>query len=175
MVFNPAALGNAIRTRRTDAHLTQAELAERLNLSAQAISLWERGETAPDISLLPDLASILGCSVDMLLGSPAGRYRRRISVSDMRQAITCFLRLRELLGAEHFMYRTAVDALDARMNSSIEGALASTNAMDAYICEALLECVAQGDWVDATDVQRNIHNEKARSYTLQQLRERGLK
>ena len=85
------------------------------------------------------------------------------------------LRLRELLGAEHFMYRTMVDALDARMNSSIEAALASENAMDAYVCEALLACIDLGDWVDATDVQRNIRNEKARACTLARMRERGMK
>ena len=175
MSFDPAALGAAIRTYRLARPLTQAELAERLNVSAQAVSLWERGETTPDIALLPDLACILGCSVDMLLGNPAGQYRRRIAVSDMRQAIGCILRLRELLGPEHFMYRTMVDALDARMNSRIEAALASDNAMDAYVCEALLACMVQGDWADMTDVRKNIRNEKARDYTLRQMQTLGLK
>ena len=175
MSFDPAALGAAIRTYRLARPLTQAELAERLNVSAQAVSLWERGETTPDIALLPDLACILGCSVDMLLGNPAGQYRRRIAVSDMRQAIGCILRLRELLGPEHFMYRTMVDALDARMNSRIEAALASDNAMDAYVCEALLACIEQGDWVDVTDVQRSIRNERARAFTLAQMQQRGMK
>ena len=175
MPLDPAVIGATIRTRRLEAALTQADLAERLNVSAQAVSHWERGDTTPDISLLPDLACMLGCSVDMLLGSPAGQYRRRITVADMRQAIGCILRLRELLGPEHFMYRTMVDALDARMNSRIEAALASDNAMDAYVCEALLACIAQGDWVDATDVQRSIRNERARAFTLAQMQQRGMK
>lgn len=175
MPFDAAALGAAIRARRLALPLTQAELAERLNISAQAVSLWERGETAPDLSLLPDLCCILGCPVDALLGSPASRYRRRITVADMRQAIGCILRLRELLGADHFMYRTMSGALDARMNSSVESSLASENAMDAYVCEALLACIAQGDWVDATDVQRHIRNEKARDHTLKQMRSQGMK
>lgn len=175
MPLDSTAVGTAIRARRTAAGLTQAELAERVNVSSQAVSCWERSETLPDIALLPDLALILGCSVDMLLGSPAGRYRRRITVGDMRQAIGCILRLRELLGPEHFMVRTMLDALDTRMNSSIEAALASENAMDAYVCEALLACIRQGDWVDATDVQRNIRNEKARAFTLDQMKALGLK
>jgi len=49
------------------------------------------------------------------------------------------------------------------------------NAMDAYLCEALLECIRQGDWVDMTDVRRHIRNEKARDYTLQQMQAQGLK
>ena len=117
MPLDPKTLGEAIRARRLEAGLTQAELAERLSVSAQSVSHWECADTAPDISLLPDLACILGTSVDMLLGSPGSRYRRRITVGDMRQAIGCILRLRELLGADHFMYRTMVDALDTRMNS----------------------------------------------------------
>ena len=71
-----------------EAELTaaQAELAERLHVTAQAVSLWERGVTTPDIALLPDLACILGCSADTLLGSPASRYRRRTTVQQMREA-----------------------------------------------------------------------------------------
>jgi len=113
--------------------------------------------------------------VDMLLGSPGSRYRRRITVGDMRQAIGCILRLRELLGADHFMYRTMVEALDGRMNSRVEAALASDRAMDAYVCEALLACIEQGDWVDATDVRRHIRNEKARDFTLNRMQQLGMK
>ena len=175
MPLTTADLGAAIRARRMAAGLTQAELAERLSVSAQTVSHWERGDTTPDITLLPDLACILNTSADALLGGPGSRYRRRVTVGDMRQAIGCILRLRELLGAEHFMYRTMADALDARMNSRIEAALASDRAMDAYVSEALLECIAQGDWVDATDVQRHIGNEKARDHTLRQMQALGMK
>jgi len=175
MHIDSTEVGAVIRSRRTDASLTQAELAERLNVSAQSVSHWERGESLPDISLLPDLACILNCSVDMLLGGHAGRYRRRITVGDMRQAIGCILRLRELLGAEHFMYRTVADALDQRMNSRIEAALMDERAMDAYVCEALLACIAQGDWADVSDVKKNIRSEGPRSFTLRRMAELGLK
>ena len=175
MYLDLPAIGACIRARRTEAALTQAELAERLSVTAQAVSRWERGESLPDVATLPDLACILGCSVDMLLGGYSGTFRRRITVGEMRQAIHAVAQLRDLLGTDHFMYRTMVDALDTRMNSQIEAALASENAMDAYVCEALLECVAQGDWVDATDVQRHIRNEKARDHTLKQMRSQGMK
>lgn len=169
------AIGAAIRTRRSEASLTQAELAERLHISAQAVSRWERGESLPDIATLPDLACILGCSVDMLLGGYSGRFRRRITVAEMRQAIHAVRQLRDLLGADHFMFRTMADALDHRMNSRIEAAFASDSAMDAYVCEALLACIGQGDYVDIHDVRRNICNEKARDFTLQRMQELGLK
>ena len=175
MYLDLPAIGACIRARRTEAALTQAELAERLSVTAQAVSRWERGESLPDVATLPDLACILGCSVDMLLGGYSGTFRRRITVGEMRQAIHAVAQLRDLLGTDHFMYRTMVDALDTRMNSQIEAALTSENAMDAYVCEALLECVAQGDWVDVTDVRRHIRSEKARDYTLNRMQALGMK
>ena len=175
MYLDLPAIGACIRARRTEAALTQAELAERLSVTAQAVSRWERGESLPDVATLPDLACILGCSVDMLLGGYSGTFRRRITVGEMRQAIHAVAQFRDLLGTDHFMLRTMLDALDARMNSRIVDALADEGAMDAYVCEALLECIRQGDWVDATDVRRHIRNEKARDYTLNRMQALGMK
>lgn len=111
----------------------------------------------------------------MLLGGHSGTFRRRITVGDMRQAMHCIRQLRDLLGAEHFMYRTMVSALDLKMNSRIDSAFSSERALDAYVCEALLACVEQGDYVDAHDVRRNISNENARTFTLRRMQELGLK
>ena len=47
--------------------LTQAEVAERLSVSVQTVSLWERGENVPSIEKLPEIASIFDVSTDWLL------------------------------------------------------------------------------------------------------------
>ena len=47
--------------------LTQNDVAEKLNVSFQAVSLWERGETAPDISKLSDIAKLYNVTIDWLL------------------------------------------------------------------------------------------------------------
>lgn len=47
--------------------LTQSAVAQQLDVSAQAVSSWERGETMPDIMKLPELAGMYGVSVDWLL------------------------------------------------------------------------------------------------------------
>ena len=60
-------VGNFIRKKRKDKNLTQKELAKELGVSDKAISKWERGICCPDISLLKDLSSILGISVNELL------------------------------------------------------------------------------------------------------------
>jgi len=65
--MNVAEVGERIRQRRGQVGLRQRDLADALQLSAQAVSKWERGENAPDIGLLPDLARLLGISTDWLL------------------------------------------------------------------------------------------------------------
>ncbi len=52
---------------RTNAKLTQAELAERLSYSDKSISKWERAESVPDIYVLNSIADMFGVTVDYLL------------------------------------------------------------------------------------------------------------
>lgn len=60
-------LGGRIAALRKARGMTQKELAESLHISDKSVSRWERGETAPDLSLLPALAEQLGVSLDELL------------------------------------------------------------------------------------------------------------
>ena len=69
--MNLQELGHRIRDRRERCQLKQTDVAAALQVSPQAVSKWERGENAPDISLLPALGKLLGVSVDWLLGSYA--------------------------------------------------------------------------------------------------------
>lgn len=52
---------------RTDAHLTQAELAEKLNYSDKTISKWERAESIPDVLVLKTLSDEFHVNVDWFL------------------------------------------------------------------------------------------------------------
>ena len=61
-------IGQNIAFLRKQAGLTQTELADRLHVSHQAISQWERAETLPDILTLPALAEIFGKGVGVILG-----------------------------------------------------------------------------------------------------------
>ena len=56
---------NILRLRKEQG-MTQATLATRLGITAQAVSKWESGRSAPDIELLPRLAEILSCDIDAL-------------------------------------------------------------------------------------------------------------
>ena len=67
-MFNMQYTASKLAEARRAKDMTQMELAERLGISFQAVSSWERGNTMPDIAKLPEIADILEVSVDELLG-----------------------------------------------------------------------------------------------------------
>lgn len=65
-------IGANIARLRREHHMTQAELAERINYSDKAVSKWERGESMPDVLTLMTLAGELDTDVNTLLTQPGG-------------------------------------------------------------------------------------------------------
>jgi len=63
-------LGKRIALHRKRLGLTQDALAERLGVTAQAVSKWENDQSCPDITTVPKLAEIFGTTTDELLGVP---------------------------------------------------------------------------------------------------------
>ena len=61
-------LGLRIRSQREKLGLKQTDIAHALQISPQAVSKWERAENGPDITILGELAKILGVTTDWLLG-----------------------------------------------------------------------------------------------------------
>jgi len=57
-----------LRALRKGKDLTQEDAAEMLNVSPQSVSKWERGDTLPDITLLPALANLYKVTIDALVG-----------------------------------------------------------------------------------------------------------
>ena len=65
-------LGARIAQLRRDQGLTQEMLAQRMGVSPQAVSKWERGLACPDLVFLDDLADLLDATIEeLLLGRPA--------------------------------------------------------------------------------------------------------
>ena len=60
-------IGKRIASLRRGKGLTQDELSEMMGVSPQAVSKWENDQSCPDITSLPQLAEILGITVDELL------------------------------------------------------------------------------------------------------------
>lgn len=177
MNLNLEQIGQFIQVGRKEAGMTQAEMGERLGVSAQSVSNWERGETLPDVSLLPDLACMLHCSVDAILtgGAGSGGYRRNIIVAQIQEALNAIDRIGELLGRDHFAYQCIVEALNKRMNTTVEQAFSDPHIFDVFTVEFLLGCVGNGDYVDPRDVQAHLPPNQAREYLLKTMREYGIR
>lgn len=170
-------IGGFIQDRRRNLGLTQAEVGERLGVTAQSVSNWERGETLPDVALLPDVARVLHCSVDAILsgGAGCGGYRRHVTVAQMRDALDAVNRIGEKLGRDHFIYICIVDALNARMKTTIECAFAEPHIADVFTIEFLEACIRSGDYVDPRDVMAHLPPSRAREHLLHLLDEVGMK
>ncbi|MBP3572856.1 MAG: helix-turn-helix domain-containing protein [Clostridia bacterium] len=65
------ALSENIRRLRRAAGLSQEELAGRLGVSRQSVSLWEQGVTNPTVENIYAMAEVLGVSFNELMAAPA--------------------------------------------------------------------------------------------------------
>ena len=68
------SIGTNIYALRKEKKITQAQLAEKLGVSEQAISKWENDQCAPDVSLFPAIADYFGVSIDRLFGYHMNSY-----------------------------------------------------------------------------------------------------
>ena len=64
MMLNSNSIGNKIASARKKANLSQADLAQQVAISPQAVGKWERGESMPDITTLNRLAELLGVDLN---------------------------------------------------------------------------------------------------------------
>ncbi len=66
-MMNQIEIGKFIAKCRKEKKLTQAQLAEKLNITDRAVSKWETGKSMPDSSIMLELCEILGITVNELL------------------------------------------------------------------------------------------------------------
>ncbi len=71
-------LGENIKKLRRKKGLTQENLAEFLGVTFQSVSNWERGESYPDITMLPEIAGFFKVSVDELMGADRAKAEKEI-------------------------------------------------------------------------------------------------
>ncbi len=64
MMLNSKSIGDKIASARKKNNLSQAELAQQVSISPQAVGKWERGESMPDIATLNRIAEILGVDLN---------------------------------------------------------------------------------------------------------------
>ena len=168
MSIDNRKVGKTIAQLRSNKDITQSELGERIGVSFQAVSKWERGETLPDVSVLPDLADVLETTVDYILrGSEINlTFKGKISVADIVDGIHCLKRMGEQLGKQNLIYRHAIEGINQGMNTDIEPAFTNDFIFEAFVAEAIIQNLKAGYFIDTTDIKRNFKHEHFRNVVL---------
>jgi len=162
MTINPIKVGMQISALRKAKQLTQNELGEKLNISFQAVSKWERGETMPDTSILLQLAEALETNVDNILrgGVRVVNHKGKLSAKDMCEGINCLQRVGHLLGRQHPIYRHAIDGISEKLNTDVEAMLGDEYLKECLVLEAMLQSMLMGYYFDPADVKKSFKYEK---------------
>lgn len=154
-------IGTFIQELRKRKSLTQIQLAERLNISYQAVSKWERGETLPDTSLLLDLAAILETSVDNILngGETIMDYTKKISVKEIKLGIDQLSNIGSLIGKDNSVYMGLVEGINNKMNIDIEECFTDSFKREALISEIIVQDIKNGVYVDISEIKSTLQHE----------------
>ena len=80
-------LANRLAELRKQKGLSQEELADKLQVSRQAISKWERGEASPDTDNLIELAKIYDVSLDELVGLSSNKENKKEEKKDVKEGV----------------------------------------------------------------------------------------
>ena len=161
-------VGGQIARLRKEKGLTQNDLGDRLGISFQAVSKWERGETLPDTAILLDLANALETSVDSILtgGSQVLHYRGKFTVAQMLDGILSLKRMGELLGKDNALYQHAIAGINEKMNTNIEDAFTDDRVLECFMAEAIIQNLIAGKYIDPTDVKNGFRSERFRDIVL---------
>ena len=167
-MFDAKKAGAQIAALRKAKGLTQSEVGERLHISYQAVSKWERGESLPDIPVLVGLARILETTTDNILcgGEKLAQYEKTITVEQMKKGILCLKNMGELLGKDNLIYRSAIAGINEKMNTDIEGCFDDDYLFECWVAEAAMQNILAGAYIDPSDVQKNFRHEHFKEIVL---------
>ena len=180
MPFDPIKVGRHIHALRRARNLTQNQLGELLHISFQAVSKWERGETLPDVNLLPDLAEVLSTTVDNILNGgerpmkTPEQYTRTATIAQMREGIDCFERIGELLGKGSFFYKGAIGGVNLKMNTDLEEGLADDYLRECFIAEAAIQAMMDGAYFSPEDIEHGFVHEHWRDVLKEYAKKYGI-
>lgn len=91
------AVGSHVQKLRKQQDLSQDALAEKLNVTRQAVSQWERSNTQPDFNMLKRIAEVFGADIHQVIYRKNGKQRRAlrlISGSGIGPGLSSLVRLR---------------------------------------------------------------------------------
>ena len=175
--MNIQKVGEQISALRKAKGITQSDLGERLGVSFQAVSKWERGETLPDVTILPDLAKVLETTIDNILsgGENVVEYKGKCTVSDLKKGLNSLKNAGEYLGTENLIYRAAIKGINTELNTDIEEAFSDDYIFEAFLAEAIIQNLMAGLYIDISDVKNNFRHEHFKNIVVNYCSRYGIK
>ena len=161
--MNTKEIGDYIRTRRTALGLTQKDIANQFNISFQAVSKWETGETLPDTALLLDLAELLKTTVDNILngGTIVAKKYKRISVADVLKGFEAIETIKKSFGESSYFYQGMIEGINQKMNMDLEAHLSNPNHREVMYAEVILQAIQyEHAYVDMDEIRQYFKNQK---------------
>ena len=153
-------IGHYIQNLRKAAGMTQKELAEKLNISFQAVSKWENGDTLPDTGILLDLCDILGTTADKLLngGMLATNDRRLMRLEDVKTGFNNIESIGTLFGRNCTFFTAMIEGINEKMNIDILTYLSDPMTREVMYAEVLIQGITLGRTVDLDEIEANFEN-----------------
>ena len=153
-------IGQYIRAQRKAQGLTQQQLAQRMNVSFQAVSKWEKGDAVPDVSLLLDLADVLNTTTDKLLsgGTVIAGERKRMRAADVIEGFSHIEAVGRCLGEESTFFTGMIEGINKKMDVDILAYLRDPQTRSMMVLEALIQGVMNGFSLDMDEVAAHIQN-----------------
>ncbi|XMB86177.1 helix-turn-helix transcriptional regulator [Mycoplasmatota bacterium WC44] len=171
-------IGSYIADKRKEKLLTQSQLGERLGITYQAVSKWERGETLPDTAILLDLSKILETSVDVILNGGLNinmKDMKRVYVRDVKKGISSLAQLGDLIGKGNTIYKHMIEGVTENMSMEFETMLSDHYLNECLVAEILVQNIVDGCYVDASEVRTQFEYEHWKKVVLGFIEKHGLK
>ena len=153
-------IGQYIQHLRKEAGMTQKDLADRLNISFQAVSKWENGDSLPDTGLLMQLCDVLHTTADKLLkgGNLAAVDRRPMHLADVKKGFECIEAVGELFGEDSTFYQGMIEGINSKMNIDLVSYLRVPATREVMYAEVLIQGILSGRSVDITEIEDEFTN-----------------
>ena len=153
-------IGQYIKCLRKTAGMTQKELAEKLNVSFQAVSKWENGDTLPDTGILLELCDALNTTADKLLngGRLAAVERRMMRLEDVMTGFHYLESIGELFGEDCTFFTGMIKGINETMNIDLLAYLKDPKTREVMYAEVLIQGILSGRTVDMDEIEAGFAN-----------------
>ena len=158
-------IGLFIQKQRKITGITQRELSDKLNISPQAVSKWENGDTLPDTGILLSLAEVLNTTVDKILSGGLivlGRSRK-INIPNIIEGLEALGKLKYWFGEKSTFYKGAIEGINQKMNIDFEESMKDDYIREVLLSEVIIQYLMDGYSTTKQEINDFINSEKMRN------------